>query len=290
MTIVDGRHAYLLLEECAEGGGVGEVEQVGDFLYALVGAGDEIDGFLRDSLEHELLHGAARYRLHELREVLWRETQAVGVEAYAALVHIVLVNELHELHVGLQFTVRLVAAVAREFAEDAAHAVGEREQQQLAFVGGKHVLAAFVYGEQFGILRQLVLVTRMHHPARAWIDILHKLHADHRAAKDVAYGVGAIEDNDNGAVVALSCNGEAHAVGEEERLVLVHNVFRTFACERKAARTAHYNANIRHAEIVAQCLGERPYNTTRATDVLVVRHLLLQNIYVYVFAAVRHWF
>ena len=118
----------MLLEECAESGSVGEVEYVGYFLYALVGARDEIDGFLRYSLEHELLHRTARHRLHELCEVLWRETQAVGVEAYAALVHVVLVDELHELHVRLEFAVRLVAAVTREFAEDAAHAVGEREQ------------------------------------------------------------------------------------------------------------------------------------------------------------------
>ena len=59
MTIVDGRHAYLLLEECAESGSVGEVEYIGYFLYALVGACDEVYGFLRDSLEHELLYGAA---------------------------------------------------------------------------------------------------------------------------------------------------------------------------------------------------------------------------------------
>ena len=288
MTIVDGRHAHLLLEECAEGGGVGEVEYIGYFLYALVCARDKVDGFLRYSLEHELLHGAARHRLHELRKVFGRETQAVGIEAHTAFAHIVLVDELHQLHVGLQFAARLVVAVAREFAEDAAHAVGEREQQQLALVGSEDVLTALAYGEQFGVFLQLVLVTRVHHPARARIDILHELHAHNRAAKDVAYGVGAIEDNDNGAVVALSCNGEAHAVGEEQRLVFVHHIFHVFASEREVSRCTHYNANIRHAEVVAQCLGERPYNTTRATDVLVIGHLLLQNIYV--FAAVRHWF
>ena len=112
LAIIDWRDAHLLLEECAEGRGVGEIEIVGYFLYAFVGAGDEVDGFLCDSLEDELLHRTARYRLYELCEVFGRETQAVSVEAHAALVHVVGVDELHQLHVGLQFAARLVAAVA----------------------------------------------------------------------------------------------------------------------------------------------------------------------------------
>ena len=40
LAIIDWRDAHLLLEECAEGRGVGEVEIVGYFLYALVSAGD----------------------------------------------------------------------------------------------------------------------------------------------------------------------------------------------------------------------------------------------------------
>lgn len=37
LPIVDGRHAHLFLEESTEGGGVGEVEDVCNFLDALVG-------------------------------------------------------------------------------------------------------------------------------------------------------------------------------------------------------------------------------------------------------------
>lgn len=72
--VVYWRHSYLLLEECSEGRGVGEAKRVGYLLDGLVGIHYQEDGALGDGLEHELLHGASRYRLHHLCEVFRRQT------------------------------------------------------------------------------------------------------------------------------------------------------------------------------------------------------------------------
>ena len=120
MPVSHWRHPHLLLEERAESRGIGEVEDVGYLLYALVRRGYERDGTLRYRLKHQLLHRAARHRLNQGREVFRRQTQTVGIEADTSLTVVITVDELHELHVGLELARRSIVVMLREFVEDAA--------------------------------------------------------------------------------------------------------------------------------------------------------------------------
>ena len=120
MPVSHWRHSYLLLKERAEGRSVGEMQDVGNFLYALVRCGYERNGTLCYCLENKLLHGAARHRLYQGSEVFRRQTQTVGIEADTSLAVVILVDELHQLHVCLELACRSIVVVLREFAEDAA--------------------------------------------------------------------------------------------------------------------------------------------------------------------------
>lgn len=113
LPVVDGRQAHLLLEERSEGRGVGKVEAIGYLLHALVGGGDERHGLLRDGFEHQLLHGASRHRLDQRGEILGRQAETVGIESHPTLLHVMMVDEAHELHVGLQSAARRLVALLR---------------------------------------------------------------------------------------------------------------------------------------------------------------------------------
>ena len=63
-AVVLGRETRLLLEECAEGGSIGEMEFVGDFLYCLARARHEKNGAADDCLEDKVLDGIATNALH----------------------------------------------------------------------------------------------------------------------------------------------------------------------------------------------------------------------------------
>ena len=271
------RHAHLLLEESAESRGIGKVQQVGNLLNALVGGADERDSLLGDGLEYELLHGAARHRLDERREVFGRQTQAVGIEAHAAFADVVAVYELHELHEGVELAARFVVAVLRQLAEYAAEPVGQREQKQPSLVRGKHVVVAVAGSQQFRILRQLRFMSRRHHPTRSRVEDVHESHPHHRTAQDVAYGVHAIQDYRHGAVVAPSRYGEVRPVGEDRRFAPAHLVFRILAAEREAALGTHDNPYVGNAEIIIKRFREVPYRATRAADILISRHLPFEN-------------
>ena len=62
----------MLLEESAESRRVGEVEQVGDLLNALVGVVHEEYATSDDGPKDMLLYGKSRHRLRYCGEIFWR--------------------------------------------------------------------------------------------------------------------------------------------------------------------------------------------------------------------------
>ena len=187
------------------------------------------------------------------------------------------VDELHEAHIGLELAAGLVVAVGRKGAEDAAQPVGKREQQQATLVKGKHIGIAIARSQKLGVVGQLVFMSGVHHAASLGVDKLHELHTHHRVAEDVADGIDAIEDDDHGAVGAVSGHLEADAVGEEGRLARSHLILNPFASEGEAARCTYDNAHIGHVEAVEEGLWEGCDIAAGATDVFIVGHLLFEE-------------
>lgn len=82
--------------------------------------------------------------------------------------------------------------------------------------------------------------------------------------------------------------GEIYIVREECRLAFVYHIFHIFAADGEFARCTYDDAHVGNLIIVEKGFWKRVYNATRAADVLIIGHLLLE--YIYAIASVFHCF
>lgn len=253
LLIVLGREAGLFLEKRAKVRSVGKMEQVGDFLDAFLRILQIEDGLLGDGLKHELLHGEARELLHDGGKILGREAELLGIKLHAALAHVMLLNEVQQLHVDLGLRVTRSGLVGREVRIDVAQTIGERQQKQRLFVVGK--LAARAAGEgreQGNVVGDFCLLACVPNAAVHGVLDLVEAHAEDGGAQNVANVVGAVEHQRIEAFRIALGDVEAAAFGEKHRLLGLGVMFLTITHKTEGAAVAHNDAEVLQKQVAVE--------------------------------------
>ena len=126
-----------------------------------------------------------------------------------------------------------MVSVFGQCAKDAAHPVGERQEQELVFVHGKDVALVPFGSQQLGIFLKLALVLGVHDPAVAWVQHLHKFHSHDGGAEEVANGVDAVKNYYHATVGAMVGHGEIDVACKKHRLTLRYSIFDPFTTKRE---------------------------------------------------------
>ena len=128
----------MFLEESAEGGGIGETEFVGDFLYGLARARHEEDGTADDCLEDKVLNSVAADALHHRGEIFGRETQTVGIEGDTALLRIVVADKGYQFDEDVNLMPGCLATLHDLAIEYRTETIGETEHEKFALMPVEH--------------------------------------------------------------------------------------------------------------------------------------------------------